>query len=114
MISSKTLDANSRDYQWEDGGVVCSTDGIEDCNGIDPGAFLDPTDGELVALAAFTGGPEQLWRIDQLTDGTYRIMPKAVPESKEPLALSAIGASSPTLARFDPSSREQRWHLKAP
>ena len=35
--------------------------------------------GELSA-AAFTGAPEQLWRIDQLTDGTYRISPKAVPE----------------------------------
>jgi arabinan endo-1,5-alpha-L-arabinosidase len=47
MISSKTLDPSSPDYQWEDGGVVCSTDGIEDCNGIDPGAVLDPTDGKL-------------------------------------------------------------------
>ena len=37
-------------------------------------------DGELVALPAFTGGPEQLWRLDQLTDGTWRIMPKAVSE----------------------------------
>ena len=37
-----------------------------------------PTDGELVALPAFTGAPEQLWRIDQLTDGTWRIMPKSV------------------------------------
>ena len=36
-------------------------------------------DGELVAIPAFTGGPEQLWRIDQLTDGTYRLMPKAFP-----------------------------------
>ena len=39
-------------------------------------------DGELVAIPAFTGGPEQLWRIDQLTDGTYRLMPKAVPNCK--------------------------------
>ena len=39
-------------------------------------------DGELVAIPAFTGGPEQLWRIDQLTDGTYRLMPKAVPSAK--------------------------------
>ena len=37
--------------------------------------------------------PEQLWRIDQLTDGTYRVMPKAVPNSNEPLALSAVGSS---------------------
>ena len=39
-------------------------------------------DGELVVIPAFTGGPEQLWRIDQLTDGTYRVMPKAVPNCK--------------------------------
>jgi arabinan endo-1,5-alpha-L-arabinosidase len=47
MIWSKTLDPNSPDYKWEDGGVVASTDGIEDCNGIDPGVFLDPNDGKL-------------------------------------------------------------------
>jgi len=33
------------------------------------------------SLPVFTGGPEQLWRIDQLTDGTYRLMPKGVPGS---------------------------------
>ncbi len=69
---------------------------------------------ELVALPAFTGGPEQLWRIDQLTDGTWRIMPKSVPNSKEPLALSAIGSSFATLAKFDSKSDKQRWLLKAP
>ena len=40
----------------------------------------DATISELVVLAAFTGGPEQLWRIDQLADGTYRVMPKTRPE----------------------------------
>src|ERR1017187_208734 len=39
-------------------------------------------DGEVVAVPAFTGSPEQVWRIDQLPDGTYRIMPKAMPDSK--------------------------------
>ena len=39
-------------------------------------------DAELVVLPAFTGGPEQLWRIDQLADGAWRIMPKVVPNSK--------------------------------
>ena len=39
-------------------------------------------DRELVVLPAFTGAPEQLWRIDQLADGTYRLMPKAVPNSQ--------------------------------
>ena len=36
-------------------------------------------DGELTVAPTFTGAPEQLWRIDQLTDGAYRLMPKAVP-----------------------------------
>ena len=33
-------------------------------------------------VPAFTGAAEQLWRVDQLTDGSYRVMPKAVPESR--------------------------------
>jgi arabinan endo-1,5-alpha-L-arabinosidase len=65
-------------------------------------------------LPAFTGAPEQLWRIDQLSDGTFRVMPKAVPDSTEPLALSAVGSSMPTLARVKPDSDRQRWLLKTP
>jgi arabinan endo-1,5-alpha-L-arabinosidase len=71
-------------------------------------------EGEVVSLPAFTGGPEQLWRIDQLTDGTYRIMPKTVPNSKEPMALTAVGGSTPTLARFDPKSDKSRWNFRKP
>ncbi len=70
--------------------------------------------GELVTIPAFTGQPEQLWRIDQLTDGTYRIMPKAVPNSKELLVLTAVGASTPTLAKFDPKSDKARWNFRTP
>ena len=71
-------------------------------------------DRELVVLPAFTGGPEQLWRIDQLTDGTYRVMPKAIPNSRESLALSAVGSSTPTLAAFDTAGDRQRWLFKTP
>jgi arabinan endo-1,5-alpha-L-arabinosidase len=71
-------------------------------------------DAELTAVPAFTGAPEQLWRIDQLADGTYRIMPKAILNSKEPLALSAVGSSFATLAKFDSKSDKQRWNLKMP
>jgi arabinan endo-1,5-alpha-L-arabinosidase len=71
-------------------------------------------DAELTVLPAFTGAPEQLWRLDQLGDGTYRLMPKAVPRGVEALALSAIGSSMPTLARFRPDSDRQRWLIKAP
>lgn len=64
---------------------------------------------EVITVPEFTGAPEQLWRIDQLTDGTYRIMPKVAPNSKEPLALIAVGACTPTLAKFDPNSDKSRW-----
>ena len=77
-------------------------------------ALAATEDGELVALPAFTGGPEQLWRVDQLTDGTWRIMPTSIPGAKEPLALSAVGSSFATLAKFDSNSVKQRWHFKSP
>ena len=71
-------------------------------------------DRELTVLPAFSGAAEQLWRIDQLADGTYRVMPKAVPNSNEPLTLSAVGSSMPTLARFNAASDRQRWNLRTP
>jgi arabinan endo-1,5-alpha-L-arabinosidase len=76
-------------------------------------ALSATADGELEARA-FTGAPEQLWRIDQLTDGTWRIGPKAMPGRTETWFLSAVGSSAPTLSRFDPASDRQRWHLGAP
>jgi arabinan endo-1,5-alpha-L-arabinosidase len=71
-------------------------------------------DNELVVLPAFSGGLNQLWRLDQLTDGTWRIMPKSASTAKESLALSAIGSSFATLVKFDPASDKQRWFLKTP
>jgi len=70
--------------------------------------------GEVETVPAFTGATEQMWRIDQLTDGTYRIMPKSVPGGRTNLALVAIGASTPTLAKFDPASPAGRWTFKRP
>ena len=75
---------------------------------------LTAIDGGEVTATPFKGAPEQLWRIDQLTDGSYRIRPKAVPGTSEMLALSAVGSSMPTLAKFDPASDRQRWHIGAP
>ncbi len=77
-------------------------------------ALAATDDAELTAVPAFAGAPEQLWRIEQLADGTYRIMPKAIPNSREPLALSAVGSSFATLAKFDSKSDRQRWNLKTP
>ena len=72
-------------------------------------ALAATPDDEVVVLPAFTGAPEQLWRIEQLPDGAWRIMPKS-----KPLALSAIGASFATLSKFDSKSDKQRWLFKTP
>jgi arabinan endo-1,5-alpha-L-arabinosidase len=77
-------------------------------------ALSAAANGKVEAAPAFTGAPEQLWRIDQLTDGTYRISPKAAPGSDAPLALVAIGASTPALVRFDPASDAGRWRFRTP
>jgi arabinan endo-1,5-alpha-L-arabinosidase len=68
---------------------------------------------EVETVPRFTGAAEQLWQIDQLTDGTYRIVPKTASGSK-PLALIAVGASTPTLASFDPNSAAGRWTFRLP
>ena len=73
---------------------------------------LTATTGGELSATPFNGATEQLWRIDQLTDGTYRISPKAIPGMTEPLALSAVGSSMPTLAKFDAASDRQRWLLE--
>ena len=67
---------------------------------------------ELVAADGFTGADEQLWRIEQLTDGSYRIMPKAVPGCDKPYALVSIADSTPTLAAFDFGSDNCRWNFR--
>jgi arabinan endo-1,5-alpha-L-arabinosidase len=77
-------------------------------------ALAATADAEVVTVPAFTGKPEQLWRMDLLTDGTYRIMPKVVPNSSEPMVLTAVGGSTPTLAKFDTKSDKSRWNFKTP
>ncbi|WP_010185897.1 family 43 glycosylhydrolase [Sphingomonas sp. PAMC 26605] len=72
------------------------------------GRALAVSGDEVVTVPVFTGAPEQLWRIDQLTDGSYRITPRTMIGAKAPLALVAIGASTPALARFDPASPSGR------
>jgi len=77
-------------------------------------ALTATEDGEVIVQPSFTGKAEQLWRIDQLADGTYRVMPKTVLNANKPLVLSAIGSSKPTLATFNPAGDRQRWLLKSP
>ena len=78
------------------------------------GRALTATAGGELTTTSFSGAPEQLWRIDQLEDGAYRLMPKSVPGSGKTLALTAVGSSMPTLAKFEPASDRQRWLIQAP
>src|SRR5690606_32591229 len=76
-------------------------------------ALAATAEAEVITVPEFTGAPEQLWMIDQLTDGTYRIMPRAVPDSDEKLALISAGDSRPTLGTFDFNSDNSKWRFKA-
>ena len=76
-------------------------------------ALAATADAEVITVPEFTGAPEQLWRIDQLTDGTYRIMPKVVPGSDENLVLVSVGDSTPSLGRFDMNSDNSKWNFRS-
>lgn len=75
-------------------------------------ALAATADKELTTVEHFTGSDEQLWRIEQLTDGTYRIMPKAVPGCDEQLALVSAGDSTPSLGKFDMNSDNSKWNFR--
>lgn len=76
-------------------------------------ALAATANAEVVTVLEFTGSPEQLWRIDQLTDGSYRIMPKIVPNSNKKLVLVSSGDSTPTLAEFDFNSDNSKWNFRS-
>src|SRR5688572_20510100 len=42
---NKTLDPQSPDFKYSEAVIVASSDGLEDCDAIDPSLLLDPTDG---------------------------------------------------------------------
>jgi len=74
-------------------------------------ALAATADGRVITVPEFTGAPEQLWKLDQLTDGTYRIMPKTVPNSNEKLVLISAGDSTPALGKFDLHSDNCKWNF---
>ena len=71
--------------------------------------------GNDVSTSAFRGDDTQLWRIEQCTDGTYRIMPKRVaadaPVNKT-IVLASVSDSTPALAPFDMNNDNCKWNLK--
>lgn len=77
-------------------------------------ALTATADRELTTAPTFTGQPAQLWRLDQLGDGSWRLMPKAVPGGAKPMAISAIGSSFATLSQVGVPDDKQRWLFQAP
>lgn len=75
-------------------------------------ALAATAEKDVTSVPKFTGAPEQLWRIDQCTDGTYRIMPKAVPGTDEELVLMSAGDCTPTLGKWDFNSDNCKWNFK--
>ena len=67
---------------------------------------------DLITVPAFTGADEQLWRIEQLIDGSYRIMPKSVPGHDEPLALICTCDSTVALGKYDFNSDNSKWNFR--
>ena len=77
MISSKTLDPNSPDYKWVDGGRIAGADSDVDVNPIDPGCFLDPNDGTFWLTYGSYVGYLQVVQVDPKTG--KRIQPAQKP-----------------------------------
>ena len=78
-------------------------------------ALAATADKELTTVPEYDGADNQLWRIEQLTDGTYRIMPKAIPGfngDNTRYCLYSAGDSTPTLAPYDFDSDNSKWHLE--
>ncbi|MDE7085985.1 MAG: RICIN domain-containing protein, partial [Prevotella sp.] len=78
-------------------------------------ALTATADKELTVVPEFSGADEQLWRIEQLTDGTFRIMPKRIPGQQElntHYVLYSVADSTPTLAEYDYKSDNAKWNLR--
>lgn len=78
-------------------------------------ALAATEDLEVKTVPAFTGSDEQLWRIEQLTDGTFRIMPKAIPGKEginKKYVLYSIADSTPTLAEWDFNTDNSKWNFR--
>ena len=78
-------------------------------------ALAATAEKELITVPQFTGTDEQIWRIEQLTDGTFRIMPKRIPGQQElnsKYVICSPADSTPTLAEYDFKTDNSKWNFK--
>ena len=70
---------------------------------------------ELTTVPQFTGSDDQLWRIEQATDGTFRLLPKRIPGESQlntRYVLYSAADSTPTLAEWDFQSDNSKWNFR--
>ena len=97
----------------ERGGTICGPLYVVKIAGTN--RALTATDNLEVTTKDFADLDEQLWRIEQLTDGTYRIMPYVIPGQQgknQKYYLYSAADSTPTLAVYDFNSDNSKWNLK--
>lgn len=75
-------------------------------------ALAATSDAELTAVPHYTGAPEQLWRIEQLIDGTFRIVSEHVPGHEGQFALVCTGDATLTLGKFDYENVNCKWNFR--
>jgi len=76
---------------------------------------LTATENLELTTKEFQGEDAQLWWIEQLTDGTYRIMPFSIPGQKghnTTYCIYSAGDSTPTLAPYDFNSDNSKWNFR--
>ncbi len=78
-------------------------------------ALCSTASKEVGTVPEFTGSDEQLWRIEQLTDGSFRVMPKRIAGEEginTRYCLYSAGDSTPTLAEYDFGSDNSKWNFR--
>lgn len=78
-------------------------------------ALAATAEKEVITVPNYTGDDAQLWRIEQLVDGTFRIMPKTIPGIEgvnKRYCLYSAGDSTPTLAEYDFNSDNSKWNFR--
>jgi arabinan endo-1,5-alpha-L-arabinosidase len=68
-----------------------------------------------VATKEFEGQDNQLWWIEQLTDGSFRLMPFAIPGQEgfnKKYCLYSAGDSTPSLAEYDFNTDNSKWNFQ--
>jgi arabinan endo-1,5-alpha-L-arabinosidase len=85
LLTSPTLDPESKEYQWTDRGLVLASNDSSDFNAIDPAPILDAGGNLWLAIGSWNSGGIKLVRLDNSTGKPVT----------EPVTLAAGQATGP-------------------